>query len=240
MSRLSLLKEIKRNKLTRKQLTLSAHALILVTMLLSHAPGASAAAHNKTVKYSSLTAKTIRQQPVPKKKQLNLAEIQNPLLKQVADQVPVQSALPTVAEVAMPVPPKPAPPAIKAVSGTSYPWANAPFPNSIADPWGMYERQCVSYTAWKVASSGRHMPSWGGHGSAKLWDDNARAEGIPVDTTPRVGDVAISNSGSYGHSMYVEAVNGDGTISVSQYNANLDGRYSEAVINSSGLVFIHF
>ncbi len=30
---------------------------------------------------------------------------------------------------------------------TGYPWANTPFPNEISDPWGMYQRQCVSYTA---------------------------------------------------------------------------------------------
>lgn len=121
-----------------------------------------------------------------------------------------------------------------------YPWANAPFPNTIADPWGMYKRQCVSYTAWKVASSGRDMPYWGGRGNAKQWDDNARAAGIPVDYSPRVGDIAISNSGTYGHSMYVEAVHGDGTISISQYNADWDGRYSEGRRSTAGLVFIHF
>src|SRR5690606_4936124 len=50
----------------------------------------------------------------------------------------------------------------------SYPWANVPFPNSMPEPWGMYKRQCVSYTAWRVASSGRHMPYWGGRGNANL------------------------------------------------------------------------
>lgn len=124
--------------------------------------------------------------------------------------------------------------------GSGYPWANVPFPNSIPDPWGMYKRQCVSYTAWKVANSGRHMPYWGGRGNAKNWDDNARAAGIPVDGNPRVGDVAVSNSGTYGHVMYVEAVYGDGTIYVSQYNANWTGRYSEARIPTGSLVFIHF
>jgi len=128
-----------------------------------------------------------------------------------------------------------------AVGGTGgYPWANVPFPNSMPDPWGMYKRQCVSYTAWKVASSGRYMPYWGGRGNAKLWDDNARAAGIPVDTNPRVGDVAISNAGTYGHAMYVEAVHGDGTITVSQYNASWDGQYSVAKRSVTGLVFIHF
>ena len=121
-----------------------------------------------------------------------------------------------------------------------YPYANAPFPNSLPDPWGMYQRQCVSYTAWKVASSGRHMPYWGGRGNANQWDENARAAGIPVDGNPRVGDVAISNAGPYGHTMYVERINGNGTVHVSQYNAANDGRYSESDISASSVVFLHF
>jgi surface antigen len=87
------------------------------------------------------------------------------------------------------------------------------------------------------------MPGWGwsARGNANQWDDNARAAGIPVDGSPRAGDVAISNSGFYGHAMYVESVNGDGTINISQYNANLDGRYSVRYnLNPAGLVFIHF
>jgi surface antigen len=133
-----------------------------------------------------------------------------------------------------------APAGISAVSGYSYPWANAPWPNDISDPWGMYQRQCVSYTAWKVASSGRHMPYWGGRGNANQWDDNARNAGIPTDGNPRVGDVAVRNAGTYGHVMYVDAVNSDGSINISQYNANWEGRYSEARIFPGDLVFIHF
>lgn len=130
---------------------------------------------------------------------------------------------------------------IRNVADTSgYPWANVAFPNSMADPWGMYKRQCVSYTAWKVANSGRFMPYWGGRGNANQWDDNARAAGIPVDRNPRVGDVAVSNTGTYGHVMYVEAVFDDGTIYVSQYNAGWTGTYSEARISIGSLVFIHF
>lgn len=113
------------------------------------------------------------------------------------------------------------------------------------DNWGMYNRECVSYTAFKVAASGRYMPYWGGRGNANRWDDNARAAGIPVDTNPRVGDVAISNNGYYGHSMYVEAVGDDGAIYISDYNQQWDGKYREYWISGStvrarGLVFIHF
>jgi surface antigen len=113
--------------------------------------------------------------------------------------------------------------------------------DSVIDSWGMYNRECVSYTAFKVAASGRYMPYWGGYGNANQWDDNARAAGIPVDTSPRAGDVAISNRGTYGHAMYVESVNGNGTINISQYNAALDGRYStRSGMDPSGLYFIHF
>ena len=56
----------------------------------------------------------------------------------------------------------------------------------------------------------------------------------------RVGDVAVSNSGTYGHVMYVEAVHGDGTITISQYNADWKGNYSEGRRSTRGLTFVHF
>lgn len=124
----------------------------------------------------------------------------------------------------------------------SYPdrWCNIAM-DSVIDSWGMYNRECVSYTAWKVYESGRHMPYWGGIGNANQWDENARNAGIPVDGSPRPGDVAVSNAGYYGHVMYVESVNPNGTINISQYNANLNGTYSEVYnLGTSGLVFIHF
>lgn len=117
-------------------------------------------------------------------------------------------------------------------------WANAP-QDSLVDSWGMYNRECVSYTAWKVYQSGRNMPYWGGRGNANQWPGNARAAGIPVDGNPRVGDVAISMGGYYGHAMYVEAVSG-GRVYVSQYNYAVQGEYSEMWVSASGLQFIHF
>lgn len=126
--------------------------------------------------------------------------------------------------------------------GGGYParWCEIP-QDSVIDSWGMYNRECVSYTAFRVAASGRYMPYWGGVGNANQWDDNARRAGIPVDSTPQAGDVAISNSGFYGHAMYVESVNANGTINISQYNASLDGRFStRSGLSVGSLVFIHF
>lgn len=124
--------------------------------------------------------------------------------------------------------------------GGGYPaiWCNAP-QDSRVDNWGMYNRECVSYTAFKVWASGRNMPYWGGRGNANQWPANARAAGIPVDGNPRVGDVAISMLGPYGHAMYVEGVSG-GNVFVSQYNFGNRGEYSTMTVPASGLYFIHF
>jgi surface antigen len=124
--------------------------------------------------------------------------------------------------------------------GGGYParWCNAA-QDTVIDNWGMFNRECVSYTAFKVWSSGRNMPYWGGTGNANQWPGDARASGIPVDGNPREGDVAISMSGPYGHAMYVEGVSG-GTILVSQYNFYGNGQYSTMSISASGLYFIHF
>jgi surface antigen len=123
--------------------------------------------------------------------------------------------------------------------GGGYPdkWCRQPL-DSVVDSWGMYNRECVSYTAYRVANSGRVMPF--GFGDANKWPAAARAHDIPVSSTPQVGDVAIKMGGKHGHSMYVEAVNADGTISISEYNKNKTGTYQQETLQPTGLVFIHF
>jgi len=96
--------------------------------------------------------------------------------------------------------------------------ANSDYYNPVVDPWGMYSRQCVSYTAWKVYQKNGYMPYWGGRGNANQWPGNARAAGITVSSIPRAGSVGVLMAGAYGHVVWVERVNGDGTIDISQYN----------------------
>lgn len=96
--------------------------------------------------------------------------------------------------------------------------ANSNYYAPVVDPWGMYSRQCVSYTAWKVYQKNGNMPYWGGVGNANQWPDNARRAGIPVNRTPRAGSVGVIMAGQYGHVVWVEGVNPNGTINVSQYN----------------------
>ncbi len=125
-------------------------------------------------------------------------------------------------------------------------YANADYYAYVPDEWGMIARQCVSYTAWKVhQKTGGRMPYWGGRGNANQWPGNAMAAGIPVDRTPRAGSVAVMMAGQYGHVAWVESVNSDGTVNVSQYNELTSagwGNYSERYNVSPGTYdyYIHF
>ena len=125
--------------------------------------------------------------------------------------------------------------------GGGYPgkWANAPL-DAYVDPWGLYTRECVSYTAWKVYSTGRYVPHFGGRGNANQWPSTAAAYGIPSGSTPKAGSVAVWNIGYYGHVMYVESVNSDGTITVSDYNLQWDGLYRIYNRSASGLTYVYF
>lgn len=85
-----------------------------------------------------------------------------------------------------------------------------------ADALGYGCRQCVSYTAWKVLQKTGYAPKY--WGNANNWPGSARAAGFSTGSTPRVGSVGVISAGSYGHVVWIEAVNGDGTVDVSQYN----------------------
>lgn len=115
--------------------------------------------------------------------------------------------------------------------------------DSMTDSWGMYNRECVSYAAWKVYQTYGYMPFWGGYGNANQWPGNAARAGIPTGHTPKVHSVAIWNVGYYGHAMWVEAVNSDGSLWVSQYNYDYYGHYSEMRVSPSmaaNLTYIYF
>lgn len=131
------------------------------------------------------------------------------------------------------------------VGGGGYPgsWAYAE-QDTLVDNWGLYNRECVSYTAWKVWSTGRFVPHFSGYGNANQWPSTTARYGIQSGSTPVAGSVAIQYVGAYGHSMYVEAVNGDGSITVSDYNNNADGggwgKFHYYSRTASGLTYIYF
>lgn len=84
------------------------------------------------------------------------------------------------------------------------------------DGYGYGCRQCVSYVAWRVGKERGYVPrNWG---NANDWVANGRAAGYTVSREPRAGSAGVIYGGQYGHIVWVESVNGDGTLTVAQYN----------------------
>jgi peptidoglycan DL-endopeptidase CwlO len=102
---------------------------------------------------------------------------------------------------------------------------------------GYYTRNCTSYAAWKWRATFGISFSYAGH--AKNWPSVARSRGYTVNKTPAVGalivwpGLASNGTNRWGHVAYVEAVNPNGTVLVSQYNAGLDGLYSTQTKSST-------
>ena len=95
-------------------------------------------------------------------------------------------------------------------------WSHGGADGNGSDPLGYGCRQCVSYTAYKVgAYTGNYPRYWG---NANQWPGSARAAGYSTGSTPRANSVGVISAGAYGHVVWVEAVNNDGTVDVSQYN----------------------
>ena len=80
---------------------------------------------------------------------------------------------------------------------------------------GGYVCECVSYAGWKAYEAYGVVLAWG---NAYNWDDRARSAGYTVNHTPAAGTIGQLDSGPYGHVFWVESVNGDGSINVTEYN----------------------
>lgn len=80
---------------------------------------------------------------------------------------------------------------------------------------GGYVCECVSYVGWKAFEEYGLYLGWG---NAYSWDDRARANGYVVNKTPAEKTIGQVDGGVYGHVFWVEKVNNDGSIDVSEYN----------------------
>ena len=88
------------------------------------------------------------------------------------------------------------------------------------DAWGThkiggYVCECVSYAGWKAYEAYGVAIAWG---NAYSWDDKARALGYRVDHNPSANTIGQVDGYPYGHVFWVESVNGDGSINVTEYN----------------------
>lgn len=115
-----------------------------------------------------------------------------------------------------------------------YPWSNATA-DAVNPFTDFYYRECTDFVAWRInRDKGMTdpaqfwftdpMPStaneWGNAGN---WAQHAQSLGYPVDNKPAVGAIAQYKAGecggcTLGHVAYVESVNPDGSVNVSEYN----------------------
>ena len=99
---------------------------------------------------------------------------------------------------------------------------------NLGGPYGA--GQCTQWAWYKWQQNGRTVPTnWG---NANTWAAMAAASGYQVDHSPAPGAIIQSGSGWYGHVGYVEAVNPDGSIVISEMNYGIPFRAIRSTINA--------
>ncbi len=119
---------------------------------------------------------------------------------------------------------------------TPYPYETA----SRVGPWGFPTRHASDYVAWRFFerdvefSSAMRGPNGrtGLFGDPSTWAANAARIGFRVDTVPAAGSVAHWNGGEAGasgagHVAYVERVNADGSVVISEFDSSVKYGYSQ-------------
>lgn len=77
--------------------------------------------------------------------------------------------------------------------------------------------QCTSYAGWKVWWRYGYSIAWG---DASSWDNYAWGDSrvTRVDNIPEADSVGQADGGVYGHVWWVESVNADGSVNITEYN----------------------
>lgn len=96
---------------------------------------------------------------------------------------------------------------------------------------GGYVCQCVSYAGWKAYEAWGVAVAWG---NASAWASGAANDRrFYVDKVPTAGSIGQTSVGVYGHVFWVESVNSDGSINITEYN-NDYGTYLYSGISRPG------
>jgi surface antigen len=131
-------------------------------------------------------------------------------------------------------------PQLTSLPGTSRGYG--PTPNPVFTGGNTYTRgYCTWHAANRRAQIGRPIPNR--MGNAISWARAAASAGYSVDGNPRSGDVLYHrNIGGAGHVAFVESVNDDGSLSVSDMNYPSWGRVTRRTVPAGDLgkyLFIH-
>lgn len=116
--------------------------------------------------------------------------------------------------------------------------------STVQSPAGGAQRGSVAgntygygYCTWFVKNKRPDLPN--NLGNANTWYSRAAGMGYAVGSTPRAGAVGTTTRGDLGHVVYVERVNGDGTILISEMNYQGWNVASSRTANASEFVYIY-
>lgn len=95
-------------------------------------------------------------------------------------------------------------------------------PDTLVDPSTCYNRECVSYAAWKIAEAKGAWPKRTGDMNARNWIYRLPENGYKEVSSPQDGGkyVGVLPSGTYGHVVWFESGN-----TISEYNYNYAHTY---------------
>ena len=149
-------------------------------------------------------------------------------------EIPAAVALPAITPGVLPfVAPEPA---------RRAPVASAPAPAAAPAPARMSfsggNSYDYGYCTWYVKNRrGSSIPD--NLGNANTWYSRAAGQGMAVGSVPAAGAVGTTTRGQYGHVVYVESVNPDGSINISEMNRNGFGVTSSRTASASEFVYIY-
>jgi len=111
--------------------------------------------------------------------------------------------------------------------------------------------QCTSYVSWKAYEKWGIINTWNGHAYNYV---NAIGYYVPnsgirtyVNREAAANTIAVKTDGDYGHVMWVESINNDGTINVTEYNVTwpsagcyAGGFCARDHVGTADTYFVHF
>lgn len=114
----------------------------------------------------------------------------------------------------------------------------APTPQARNGNYGPGNTYDYGYCTWYVKNRrGSSIPNT--LGNANTWYSRAYDLGMAVGSTPRAGAVGTTTRGSLGHVVYVESVNADGSINISEMNAPIFGKTTYRTASAGEFLYIY-
>lgn len=142
--------------------------------------------------------------------------ITNPDILVIGSEIVIPTPAETLAERPLPEPPVPAAPAVPkpAAPTAKKPAVAAPRAKTASQAMGSSagNTYTAGYCTWYVKNKRPNLPN--NLGNADTWVSRAAAQGMATGSTPRAGAVGQRNM----HVVYVESVNADGTVNISEMN----------------------